>query len=96
VKHFKDRNTDIADQPRCGRPRTAATERNKQKVDVLIRQDRRIRVREIATQLGVVHHAVQEIMEILDIGSFVPAGFLVCLRVQRNTECLGTAFPHTV
>jgi hypothetical protein len=29
VKYFKDRNTDIADQPRCGRPRTAATERNK-------------------------------------------------------------------
>jgi transposase len=29
VKHFKDGNTDIADQPRCGRPRTAATERNK-------------------------------------------------------------------
>jgi hypothetical protein len=48
VKHFKDGNTDIADQPRCGRPRTAATERNKQKIDELIRQDRRITVREIA------------------------------------------------
>jgi hypothetical protein len=48
VKHFKDGNTDIADQPRCGRQRTAATERNKQKVDELIRQDR-----EIAVQLGV-------------------------------------------
>jgi hypothetical protein len=42
LKHFKDGNTDIADQPRCDRPRTAATERNKQKVDELIRQDRRI------------------------------------------------------
>jgi transposase len=39
VKHFKDGNTDIADQPRCGRQRTAATKRNKQKVDELIRQD---------------------------------------------------------
>jgi hypothetical protein len=29
VKHFKDGNTVIADQSRCGRPRTAATERNK-------------------------------------------------------------------
>jgi hypothetical protein len=44
VKHFKDGNTDIADQPRCGRPRTAATEHNKQKVDELIRQDRRMTV----------------------------------------------------
>jgi transposase len=39
VKHFKDGNTDITDQPRCGRPRTAATERNMQKVDELTRQD---------------------------------------------------------
>jgi hypothetical protein len=42
VKHFKDGNTDIADQSRCGRQRTAATERNKHKVDELIGQDRRI------------------------------------------------------
>jgi hypothetical protein len=42
VKHFKDGNTDIADQPRCGRARTAVTERNTQKVDELIRQDRRM------------------------------------------------------
>jgi transposase len=65
VKHFKDGNTDIADQTRCGRSRTAATERNKQKFDELIGQDRRITVREIAAQLGVGHHAVQEMMEIL-------------------------------
>jgi hypothetical protein len=51
VKHFKGEKTDIADQPRCGRQVTAATERNKQKVDELIRQDRRITVREIAAQL---------------------------------------------
>jgi hypothetical protein len=60
VKYFKDGNTDIADLPRCGRPRTAATERNKQKVDELIRQDRRITFRETAAQLGVGHHAIQE------------------------------------
>jgi transposase len=36
MKHFKDGNTDIAEQTRRGRPRTAATERNKQKVDELI------------------------------------------------------------
>jgi transposase len=64
VKHFKDGNTDIADQPRCGRPITAATESNKQKVDEL-RQNRSITVREIAVQLGVGNHAVQDMMEIL-------------------------------
>jgi hypothetical protein len=51
-----------------GRLRTAATERNKQKVDGLIRQDRRITFREIAAQLGGGHHAVQEMMEILGCG----------------------------
>jgi transposase len=39
LKHVKDGNTDIAHQPRCGRPRTAAVERNKRKVDGLIRQE---------------------------------------------------------
>jgi hypothetical protein len=63
VKHFKDGNMDITDQSRCGRQRTDATERNKQKVDELIRQDRRITVRESAAQLGVGHHAVQQISE---------------------------------
>jgi transposase len=48
VKHFKDGNSDIADQPCCRQPRTAAAERNKQKVDELITQDRRITFRETA------------------------------------------------
>jgi transposase len=48
VKHFKNENTDISDQPLCGQRRTAATELNKQKVDELIGQDRRVTVREIA------------------------------------------------
>jgi hypothetical protein len=72
VKHFKDGNTDIADQPRCGRPRTTATERNKQKVDYLNRQDRRITFREAIAQLGVEHHAIQEMMEILVYRKFCP------------------------
>jgi transposase len=44
VKHFKDGNTDIADQPRCRLQRTDATEHNKQKFKELIRQDRKITV----------------------------------------------------
>jgi transposase len=65
VKHFKDGNTDIADQLRCSLPKTAVTERNKQNVDELISQDRRITFREIAAQLGKGHLAVQDMMEIL-------------------------------
>jgi plasmid stabilization system protein ParE len=88
VKHFKDGNTDIADQPRCGRQRTAATELNKQKVDEIIREDRRITFREIAAQLGVGHHAVLEMMEILGYRK-------LCLGVQRKTKQLRTALSST-
>jgi transposase len=59
VKHFKDGNTEIANQPRCGRPRTAATECKKQNLDENIRKDARITVTENAAQLGVGHYAVQ-------------------------------------
>jgi hypothetical protein len=62
VKHFKDGNTDI-DQPRCNRQRTAKTERNKK--NKLIRKGRRITFRETAAQLGVGHHAIQGMMQIL-------------------------------
>jgi len=44
VKHFKDGNTNIQDQPRSGRPRTASAERNKKRVDEIIQDDRRVTV----------------------------------------------------
>jgi transposase len=95
LKYFKDGNTDIADQPRCGRLRTAATERNKQKVDELIRQDRKITFREIVVQLGVGHNAVQEMMEILGYRK-VCFLWVPHLLLQRNTKRLGTALPSTL
>jgi len=44
VKHFKDGNTSIQDQPRSGRPRTASTERYKERVDEIIQDDRHVTV----------------------------------------------------
>ena len=44
VKHFKDGNTSIQDQPRSGRPRTVSTERYKERVDEIIQDDRRVTV----------------------------------------------------
>jgi hypothetical protein len=90
VTHFKDGNTDIADLLRCGRPITDETERNRQKVDEIIRQNRRITFREIAAQLGVGAHAVQEMVEFRDIGNSVPDGFPIYLQVgtPKNWELL--------
>ena len=60
VKHFKDGNTSIQDQPRSGRPRTASAEPNKKRVDEIIKQDRRVTLDAVATKLGIGHSAVQE------------------------------------
>ncbi|PNF18456.1 hypothetical protein B7P43_G09006 [Cryptotermes secundus] len=65
VKHFKDGNTSIEDEPRSGRPRTALTERNKERVDEIIQEDRRVTVDTIARKLGTGHTAVQEMIESL-------------------------------
>ena len=59
VKHFKDGKMRIQDQPRSGRPRTASTERNKERVDEIIQDDRRVTVDTIARRLGIGHYAVQ-------------------------------------
>jgi len=65
VKHFKDGNTSIQDEPRSGRPRTAPTERNKERVDEIIQNDRHVSVDTIARTLGIGHNAVQEMIESL-------------------------------
>ena len=63
VKNFKDGNTSIQDEPRSGRPRTASTERNKERMDEIIQDDRRVTVDTIARTLGIGHSAVQEMIE---------------------------------
>ncbi|PNF42589.1 hypothetical protein B7P43_G03097 [Cryptotermes secundus] len=65
VKHFKDGNTSIEDEPRSGRPRTASTERNKERVDEIIQDDRRVTVDTIARKLRMGHSAEQEMIESL-------------------------------
>ncbi|PNF36723.1 hypothetical protein B7P43_G12353 [Cryptotermes secundus] len=65
VKHFKDGNTSIEDEPRSCRPRTASTERNKESVDEIIQDDRLVTVDTIARKFGIGHSAVQEMIESL-------------------------------
>jgi len=65
VKHFKDGNTSIKDQPRSSRPRIASTEHNKERVDEIIQDDRHVTVDTIARTLEIGHNAVQEMIESL-------------------------------
>ena len=53
VIHFKDGNMSIQDEPQSGRPRRASTERNKERVDEIIQDDRRVTVDTIARTLGM-------------------------------------------
>ena len=55
----------IQDQPGSGRPRTASTEHNKEKVDEIIQDDRRVTVDTIDRTVGLGHNAVQEMTESL-------------------------------
>ena len=64
VKHFKDGNTSIQDEPHSGHPRTASME-HKERVDELIRGDRHVTVNDIAAKLAVRHSAVQEMIQSL-------------------------------
>ena len=63
VKHFKDGNASIQDEPRSGRPRTASSERNKERMDEIIQDDRLVTVDTIARTLGIGHNAVREMIE---------------------------------
>ena len=57
---------------------------NDQKVDSLISEDRRVMAREIAVQLGIGHHAVQEMIATLGFRKFVLVGFLFRLWGNRK------------
>ena len=50
----------MANQPYCGRPWTASTERYKEKIDDLIRENRSVKVRKMLTELGMGQCAVHE------------------------------------
>ena len=63
---FKGGRSEIIDKPRSGRPSSAVTEANKQKVDELIRSNRRITTRDIIEVIDVGHGVVNNI--ICDLG----------------------------
>jgi len=53
LKHFKDGNTDLANQP-CSRPRTASTDRNKREIVELVKGNWRVSAREMAEFIEIV------------------------------------------
>ena len=53
VARFSNGDSDVQDKPRSGRPRTPVTPRNEERLDQLIRANRRITSRELCTELNI-------------------------------------------
>lgn len=64
----------MANQSRCVLPRTASTERNKGKIDDLIREKRRVKVREMAAELGMGQCAIHEMRSASPLVSALAGG----------------------
>jgi len=59
---FKEGEMTIEDQPRSGRPSTSRTDNNVQKINEIVREDRRRTIEEIEELSGVSWSSVQRIL----------------------------------
>jgi histone-lysine N-methyltransferase SETMAR len=84
-------NLDVSDQPRSGRPTTSTNEQNKQKVNELIRENRRITQRTIAVTLGISLASVNEIVVDLEYtkvcARWVPRQLTPEMKTVRLQTC---------
>lgn len=91
VKKFREGETEINDKPRSGRPSTSVTNDNRQRVDELIRGDRRITIYEIADALQVAYGSAQSMVEELGYrkvcAKWVPKQLTQDLKERRMEVC---------
>jgi len=66
VVRFSSGDSDVKDKPRSGRPCTAVTPRNKERLDQLIRANRRITTREMCTELNIGCNALEAMVATLE------------------------------
>lgn len=62
VSRFRSNDCTVEDKPRCGRPCTAVTSENEQRLDHLIRWNRRITTREVCLELDIGFNAVETML----------------------------------
>ena len=66
VARFSSGDSDVKDKPRSGRPCTAVTPRNEERLDQLIRANRRITTRELCTELNIGSNALEMMLATLE------------------------------
>lgn len=62
VGEFKRGRESLEDDPRSGRPATAVTEENISKVEKLVKENRRIKLKELEASLGIGRPAIVSIL----------------------------------
>src|SRR5215469_4145370 len=61
-KKFDEGRNSICDESRSGRPKSSTTDENILKIDGMIKEDRRLKIRTISTALGISKSRVYEIV----------------------------------
>ncbi|XP_067122537.1 histone-lysine N-methyltransferase SETMAR-like [Centruroides vittatus] len=93
---FKSGRESVEDDPRSGRPSTAVTEENIDKVHDFVLADRRLKTREIAETTGIsvdrVHHILTENLGMTKVSARLLPHLLTaeqnCVRTLMSKECL--------
>ncbi|XP_067120941.1 protein GVQW3-like [Centruroides vittatus] len=92
---FKSGRESVEDDPRSGRPSTAVTEENIDKVHDFVLADRRLKTREIAETTGIsvdrVHHTLTENLGMTKVSARLLPHLLTpeqnCVRTLMSKEC---------
>ncbi|GFN86863.1 histone-lysine N-methyltransferase SETMAR-like protein [Plakobranchus ocellatus] len=95
VRGFKGehhRETILRDRKRSGRPLSASVTAHREKVDCMIRANRRVEQKEIANAVGIskerVHHIVTTVLGYRKVSArWVPRQLTVGMKAQRKDMC---------
>jgi len=85
VAHFSSGDSDVKDEPRSGRPCTAVTPRNKERLHQLIRTNRRITTRELCTELNIGCNTLEGMVATLEYRE-VCARWVPRMLIQEHKE----------
>ncbi|GFO03209.1 histone-lysine N-methyltransferase SETMAR-like protein [Plakobranchus ocellatus] len=92
VKGEDPRETILRDRKRSGRPLSASVTAHREKVDCIIRANRRVKQKEIANAVGIskerVHHIVTIVLGYRKVSArWVPRQLTVEMKAQRKDMC---------
>ena len=92
VKAFKAGKFSVEDNTRPGRPKTSVTKANIAAVKIVVKQDARLSVKDIASCTGISEGSVQTILKkCLDLRKVCARWVPHLLTEEQKTQCLKCA-----